>query len=149
MEVNDELFKLSNQLCFPLYALSREIMGGYKPYFEAIDLTYSQYLVLMVLWDVKKDTVTGIGEKLFLDTGTITPLLKRMELKGLLERKRRQSDERVVEVSITRNGEQVKMQLCEMHSEIMKGKEEVLEDLAQLRGLTNKLLKFFKTTHSL
>lgn len=105
--MQDEL-KLKNQLCFPLYALSRQITNLYRPLLERLGLTYPQYLVLMVLWENKSITVKQLGESLWLDSGTLTPLLKRMETNGLLIRKRSIEDERVVNISITDKGEGIK-----------------------------------------
>lgn len=97
--------KLDNQLCFPTYALSRQITNIYRPHLEKLGLTYPQYLVLMVLWEFKQVTIKCLGELLWLDTGTLTPLLKRMEANELLLRKRSEDDERVVNISITTKGE--------------------------------------------
>ncbi len=96
--------KLENQLCFPLYACSREIIKAYKPFLDPLNLTYTQYIVMMVLWEEKCISVRDLGEKLFLDSGTLTPLLKKMEQNGLLSRRRSSEDERVVLVEITEQG---------------------------------------------
>jgi len=100
--------KLENQLCFPLYALSRQITNLYRPLLEELDLTYPQYLVMMLLWEHKQLSVKDIGSRLWLDSGTLTPLLKRLEQKGLLLRKRDVHDERLVQISITAAGEKLK-----------------------------------------
>ena len=92
MEEFDNL-KLENQLCFPLYACSKEIIKRYKPFLGAIDLTYTQYITMMVLWDKKELTVKDLGKCLFLDSGTLTPLLKKLETKGYIDRKRSADDE--------------------------------------------------------
>ena len=107
MEEFDSL-KLENQLCFPLYAASREVIKRYYPYLEAIDLTYTQYIAMMVFWEVKEITVKELGQKLFLDSGTLTPLLKCLESKGLITRSRSSEDERVVIARITEKGEKLK-----------------------------------------
>jgi DNA-binding MarR family transcriptional regulator len=91
--------KLENQICFPLYVISKEIIGLYRPLLEKLDITYSQYLVLMVLWENDGLTVNQIGEKLFLDSGTLTPLLKRLETKNYILRQRKTCDERSVEIA--------------------------------------------------
>ena len=88
-----DCLKIENQLCFPLYAASREVIKQYNPYLQKIDLTYTQYVAMMVLWDVKKTTVKDLGEKLYLDSGTLTPLLKSLEAKGLVTRSRSKEDE--------------------------------------------------------
>ena len=100
-----EMLKLDRQLCFPLYAASREVIKRYYPLLEDLDLTYTQYVAMMVLWEEKEISVRDLGHRLFLDSGTLTPLLKRMEKKGLLTRHRSQKDERVVVVRITETGE--------------------------------------------
>ena len=99
-----DCLKLENQLCFPLYAASREIIKKYKPFLDEIDLTYTQYIAMMVLWEENNINVKTLGEKLFLDSGTLTPLLKKLETKGYIERKRSNSDERNLVVSITKEG---------------------------------------------
>ncbi len=99
---------LKNQLCFPLYAASREILRLYTPLLKELDLTYTQYIVMMVLWEEKELKVTELGSRLFLDTGTLSPLLKSMEKKNLLCRTRSKSDERIVQVAVTKEGEALK-----------------------------------------
>lgn len=100
MDKYDSL-KLENQLCFPLYACSKEIVRKYRPYLDKIDLTYTQYIVMMVLWEDKETNVKDLGKKLFLDSGTLTPLLKSLESKGYLTRERSKIDERNLNVKIT------------------------------------------------
>lgn len=100
-----DALKIENQLCFPLYACSREVVKRYTPFLDEIDLTYTQYIVMMVLWDRKSVTVKELGQILYLDSGTLTPLLKKMEAKGLLSRKRSEADERNLIVTITEKGE--------------------------------------------
>ena len=95
---------LDEQLCFALYAASRRMTAAYRPLLEALDLTYPQYLVMLVLWERDGLTVRELGERLQLDSGTLTPLLKRLEQAGLLGRRRRQSDEREVEITLTEAG---------------------------------------------
>ncbi|WNR47122.1 MarR family winged helix-turn-helix transcriptional regulator [Paenibacillus roseipurpureus] len=101
---SNEFLKLENQLCFSLYASSRAITRMYRPFLEELGLTYPQYLVLLVLWDQKESTVKELSEKLDLDSGTLTPMLKRMETQQLLVRKRSLEDERVVLIHITEMG---------------------------------------------
>ncbi len=96
--------KLKNQLCFPIYALSRQVTLLYKPFLEELNLTYTQYLVLLVLWEKDSICVRDLGEKLWLDSGTLTPLLKRMQEKKLIERNRSLEDERRVDVKLTQAG---------------------------------------------
>lgn len=99
--------KLENQLCFPLYAVSKEITRRYTPFLEPLDLTYTQYIVMLVLWEEKKCNVTELGKKLFLDSGTLTPLLKKLESKGYIKRSREEADERCLSVSLTDDGEKL------------------------------------------
>ena len=102
-EVFDPL-KLENQLCFPLYAASRALIRQYHPYLSALDLTYTQYVAMMVLWESAPLSIKELGERICLDTGTLTPLLKTMEQKGLILRRRSEADERSVIVSLTEKG---------------------------------------------
>lgn len=96
--------RLENQLCFPLYACSREIIKQYKPFLDELDLTYTQYITMMVLWERTSLTAKELGETLFLDSGTLTPLLKKLEAKGFLTRKRSAEDERSLIVTVTDAG---------------------------------------------
>ena len=109
-----DVLKLDNQLCFPLYACAKEIVRKYKPFLDEIDLTYTQYITMMVMWESKKINVKELGERLYLDSGTLTPLLKRLEQKGLVKRERDSTDERVLIVSITEAGEALKEQAVEI-----------------------------------
>ena len=95
---------LENQLCFPLYAVSRLVTKQYTPLLEELDITYPQYLVLLVLWKEDKQLVSDISKQLLLESNTLTPLLKRMEQKGLIQRVRQKSDERKVLISLTKEG---------------------------------------------
>ena len=99
-----ESLKLGKQLCFPLYACSKEIIRKYKPYLDDIDLTYTQYITMMVLWEKKTVNVKTLGECLYLDSGTLTPVLKKLESKGYITRERSSEDERNLVVSITDEG---------------------------------------------
>ena len=100
-----DMLLLRNQLCFPIYACAREVIKAYHEPLSALDLTYTQYLVMMVLWEEKKKSVRELGECLYLDSGTLTPLLKKMEAKGYIVRERCPEDERCVIVSLTARGE--------------------------------------------
>ncbi len=99
-----DCLKLENQLCFPLYAVSKEIIKHYKPHLDALDLTYTQYITMMVLWEKKSMNVKDLGQNLFLDSGTLTPVLKKLEAKGYIKRERMQKDERNVLITITPEG---------------------------------------------
>ncbi len=100
--------KLENQLCFPLYACSKEVVKRYKPFLDELDLTYTQYITMMVMWDKKSINVKELGESLFLDSGTLTPLLKKLEAKGYISRERSKEDERNLIVTITKKGDALK-----------------------------------------
>ena len=104
----DELLKLENQLCFPLYACSKEVVRAYTPFLEKLGLTYTQYLVMMALWEYGDMSVGEMGEKLYLDSGTLTPLLKKLESKGLLQRIRSHEDARRVDIALTAKGRNMK-----------------------------------------
>ena len=103
-----DVLRLESQLCFPLYACSKEIVRRYKPFLDEIDLTYTQYITMMVLWFKKKVNVKELGEELMLDSGTLTPVLKKLEGKGYITRERSKEDERTLIVSITKEGEYLK-----------------------------------------
>lgn len=103
MDKYDSL-KLENQLCFPLYACSKEITRRYNPFLSKLDLTYTQYITMMVLWEARELSVKELGDKLFLDSGTLTPLLKKLEAKGYLTRNRSVKDERNLIIKITDKG---------------------------------------------
>ena len=109
-----EQLKLDNQICFPLYALSKEITRQYTPFLNALDLTYPQYLVMLVLWEQGEQTVNQIGAKLHLDSGTLTPLLKRLQVKNLVQRERNQTDARTVMISSTESGKSLEHQASEI-----------------------------------
>ncbi len=101
---NYDTLRLENQLCFPLYACSREVIKRYRPYLDAVGLTYTQYVAMMVLWAEKTVSVKALGEKLYLDSGTLTPVLKSLEAKGYITRTRSTEDERVLLASLTEKG---------------------------------------------
>ncbi len=103
-----EQLLLKNQLCFPLYACSRKIVGNYTPFLKPLGLTYTQYIVLMVLWEKESVNVGQLGDILYLDAGTLTPLLKRLEKAGYVTRERSKEDERVTVISITPEGNKLK-----------------------------------------
>ncbi len=135
-----ESLKLENQLCFPLYAASREILRKYTPLLKKINLTYTQYIVMMVLWEKSELTVGELGKKLYLDTGTLSPLLKAMEEKGLLERNRSKADERIVTVKITEKGEELQKEAMSVPEEMGKCIHLEADEAKALYGLLYKLL---------
>lgn len=113
-----DCLKLENQLCFPLYAASKEIIHKYKPYLDKIDLTYTQYIAMMVLWEEKEINVKRLGERLYLDSGTLTPLLKRLEEKGYIKRSKATIDERNLVVKLTHSGEVLKLRAKDIPSKV-------------------------------
>lgn len=138
--MNYDRLKLENQLCFPLYACSREIVRMYKPFLDEIGLTYTQYIAMMVLWEKKQLTVKQLGELLYLDSGTLTPLLKKMEISGLLSRSRDKTDERSVIVTLTKQGEELKEQAVLIPERITKCVPLDQEEAKQLYHLLYKIL---------
>ncbi|MDF2959362.1 MAG: hypothetical protein K0S39_1097 [Paenibacillus sp.] len=141
----DELLKLENQLCFSIYACSREITNLYRPFLNGLGITYPQYLVLMVLWEKQHCSVKEIGELLYLDSGTLTPMLKRMEDSGLVTRQRSKSDERIVVVQLTEEGQRLKEKaVCIPESCIPRfqlSKEQYKTLLVQMNQLIQNLQK--------
>ena len=132
--------KLENQLCFPLYACSKEIVRRYKTYLDKLDLTYTQYIVMMVMWEEKELNVKELGDKLFLDSGTLTPVLKKLEAKGYVTRERSKIDERTLIVTLTESGKELR----EMAVDIPIGMRGCLklsdEEMIQLRTMLGKIL---------
>ena len=131
-----EQLLLKNQLCFPLYACGRKIVGNYTPYLKPLGLTYTQYIAMMVLWEKEIVNVGQLGEVLHLDAGTLTPLLKRLESAGYLTRTRSKEDERVTLVSITPKGDMLKEKCkdipIKMASEAKALSEKEIKDLYRL-----------------
>ncbi|MEK3737048.1 MULTISPECIES: MarR family transcriptional regulator [Paenibacillus] len=134
---------IENQLCFTIYACSREITKLYQPYLDKIGLTYSQYLVMLVLWERQQCTVKEIGEALFLDSGTLTPLLKRLQAAGLIIRERSMQDERKVLISLTKQGWALQSDaVCipgKMMEETTLTNNESIELLDQFKDLLNRV----------
>ncbi|MEY8759292.1 MarR family winged helix-turn-helix transcriptional regulator [Chryseobacterium tongliaoense] len=137
---NSESLKLGNQICFPLYAIAKEITGLYRPFLDELDITYPQYLVMMILWEKDGFTVNHIGEELFLDSGTLTPLLKRLENKGFIIRKRKKEDERVVQIFLTETGKALKQKACDVPAKILEKINVPIEDLLELKTSIHKIL---------
>lgn len=135
-----EALKLENQICFPLYAASREVIKQYRPYLDELDLTYTQYIAMMVFWEEKKLSVKELGKKLFLDSGTLTPVLKSLEAKGYVIRSRSKEDERVLDVEITEKGEQLKEQAVSVSQNVAGCVKLDSQEAMQLYGLLYKVL---------
>lgn len=135
-----DALKIENQICFPLYACSREIIKQYKPFLDEIDLTYTQYIAMMVLWDKKTMNVKSMGDILYLDSGTLTPVLKKLESKGLVTRQRSTEDERNLVVSITNAGEALKEKAVAVPAAIAKCSNLEPEEAAMLYRILYKML---------
>ena len=135
-----DVLKLDTQLCFPLYACAREVVRLYKPFLDAIDLTYTQYITMMVLWETPQVTSKQIGERLLLDSGTLTPVLKKLEEKGLVQRCRDQADERNLLVTLTEAGEALKERAVEIPPQIGACIRLSPEEAFQLYTLLHKLM---------
>lgn len=139
-----EQLKLSNQLCFPLYACAKEVVRSYTPFLEPLGLTYTQYVAMMVLWEHRSIGVKEMGELLFLDSGTLTPMLKKMEQRGWLTRRRSSEDERRVVVTITPEGEALEELAADVPMRVAQCVRLGGEDMMQLHSLVGKLLNTFK-----
>ena len=139
-----EALTLNNQLCFPLYACAKEIVRRYKPFLDEIDLTYTQYIAMMVLWEEREINVKELGSRLYLDSGTLTPVLKRLEQKGLITRQRDDKDERVLIVSITKEGDELKDKAVEIPVKMAGCVSLEPQDAAELYRLLHKLLAGFE-----
>jgi len=135
--------KLDNQICFSLYAVSREIIKLYKPFLDKFNLTYTQYIAMLVLWEDEKSTVKDIGKRLHLDSGTLTPLLKKIESMGLVIRYRDVNDDRVVIVELTKKGRLLKEDITEVPHEmackINMSKDEIIQLKKQLDVMLQSL----------
>lgn len=140
MDSKYDSLKLDNQLCFPLYAAAKEIVRKYKPFLDELDLTYTQYITMMVLWEHKELSVKELGEHLYLDSGTLTPLLKTMEAKGWVERKRSKEDERVLNVSLTESGDALKEKACLIPGKMAGCIKLEPEEAKMLYSILHKLL---------
>ena len=132
--------KFDHQLCFPLYVASREVIRLYTPHLSALDLTYTQYIVMMALWEAKSLPIKALCERLYLDTGTLTPLLKSMEQKGLIMRRRSETDERSVTVTLTGKGAALHEQALSVPQKVGSCIPLSQEDAAKLYSLLYQLI---------
>ena len=139
MDTYDAL-KLENQLCFPLYAASREVIKLYRPHLDTLDLTYTQYIAMMVMWAEKKISVRDMGKRLYLDSGTLTPVLKSLESKGYIRRYRSSEDERVLIVELTEEGRKLKDEAVEVPQQVGSCIRLEPEEALQLYRLLYKVL---------
>ena len=139
-----EALKLENQLCFPLYACARQIVNRYTPYLKPMGITYTQYIVLMVLWETDGITVGEIGKRLILDNGTLTPLLKKLESQGIVTRSRSSEDERVVIISLTHKGWELREQAKEIPPKVGSCVRLESDEAAALYSILYKLMGNFE-----
>ena len=132
--------KLENQLCFPLYACSKEVVRRYKPFLDELDLTYTQYITMMVMWEKGSINVKELGDRIFLDSGTLTPLLKKLESKGYITRERSKDDERNLIVSVTDEGLALRDRAIDVPYKMLQCVRLSREEAAELYRLLYKLL---------
>ena len=140
----NEMLRLENQMCFPLYVCSKEVIRRYKPFLDPLELTYTQYIALLVLWEVGQITVKELGERLYLDSGTLTPVLKKLEAKGYINRVRSEVDERSVVISLTEVGWSLQEQAGQIPMQLSACVVLTEEERAQLRALLTKMLAHMK-----
>ena len=145
---NYEQLKLENQLCFPLYACAKEVVRLYTPFLNPLGLTYTQYITMLVLWERKKVTVKELGRLLWLDSGTLTPLLKKLEAKGLVTRSRSREDERSVEIGLTEAGEAMRDQAASIPGLVASCLKMPPDEAAALYTLLYKALDRFSAPDS-
>lgn len=143
--MNDDVLTLENQLCFPLYACAKEVVKKYKPFLDEIGLTYTQYIVMMVMWEKKELNIKTLGKCLYLDSGTLTPLLKKLESSGLITRERSCEDERNLVVSLTQNGEELKTKAAFIPQKIRECIQLPLEDSMLLYRLLYQVLALLQS----
>ena len=142
----DALLQLDNQFCFALYSASLAMTKTYKPFLESLGLTYPQYLVMLILWQQDNVLVKEIGERLFLDSGTLTPLLKRLEAAGLIERTRDPEDERQVRITLTKTGRALKRKAHGVPLQVLcasgQSPETLMQLSAQLSDVREELIRY-------
>ena len=136
--------KLKDQLCFPFYIVSKEIIRKYKPLLDKIDLTYTQYITMMYLWENNETNVKDLGEKLFLDSGTLTPLLKKLEKKGYIIREHEENDARNLKISLTKTGKDLENDAIKVHNNMCKYINISNEEYIVLKKVITKILDNLK-----
>lgn len=141
---NNDILKLENQLCFSVYAASRAITKIYRPFLDTLGITYPQYLVMLILWEDETITLKDLCKKLYLDSGTLTPLLKRLESMELIKRVRSMEDERILCVSLTEKGRGMKIEAAKVPECVLGSINADVAFLANLKGEVDKLLKSIK-----
>lgn len=136
----DNLLKLDNQLCFAIYACSKEIVGLYRPFLDALGITYTQYITLLALWEKDNLALKELGEKLFLDSGTLTPLLKKMEAAGLVYRQRSKDDERTLCIRLTDKGKALKDDAYEVTQKVFCASQLSIKEAVDMRNRLRGML---------
>ena len=135
-----DCLKLDNQLCFPLYACSKGIVKAYKPFLDEINLTYTQYITMMVVWETEEVSSKELGGRLYLDSGTLTPVLKSLESKGLVKRQRSQTDERNLIITLTDSGRELKDRAVNVPRQMMACSSLSAEDAQTLYVILRKMM---------
>jgi len=143
-----ESLKLDDQICFALYACSREVTKLYRPILEEFDLTYTQYVTLLALWERDRVTVKELGTRLYLDSGTLTPLLKKLESAGLVQRERDQQDERSVIITLTAAGRELEQKAQGIPCRLFEHSKVDVDQLRRLHGELHRLLAVMKENQS-
>lgn len=143
-ELNGQSTRLEGQLCFPLYACSREVIKRYRPFLDAVGLTYTQYVAMLVFWEEGSVSVKELGRRLYLDSGTLTPVLKSLEQKGYITRRRSETDERVLIAALTEKGAALKANAADIPGRICACIQLEPEEVMQLHRLLYKLLDVMK-----
>ena len=144
MENFDELLKLENQICFPLYAASKEVIRRYKPFLDELELTYTQYIVLLALWEHDDILVKDLGEQLYLDSGTLTPLLNKLQKKNYIKKTKGKIDQREIFVSLTKKGRDLKQRAYEIPVKLGRCVRIDEEDVLRLKRILSHILEGFK-----
>jgi len=144
MDNRSDLLHLQEQLCFPIYATSRMITRLYQPHLDAIDLTYPQYLTMLVLWEKDNLKIGDLGDRIYLKTNTLTPLLKKLEAKKMIVRERSKEDERSVIISLTKKGKDLKQKASVIPLRLLESLDMTKEELIQMRTLMWKMLDKFE-----
>ncbi|MDF2882078.1 MAG: transcriptional regulator [Clostridiaceae bacterium] len=138
--MNYDKLKLDRQLCFPLYVVSKELIKNYKPLLDPLGITYTQYIAFMALWETDNLTVKELGQKLFLDSGTLTPLLKKMEQQGFIIRERSATDERIVYIKLTKKGLELRDKAAEIPDKMVSCLPVSMEEAMILQKMLNQYL---------
>ncbi|HND30350.1 MAG TPA: MarR family transcriptional regulator [Myxococcota bacterium] len=138
--------RLSDQLCFPFYAITRELQARYRPLLEPLGLTYPQYLVMLALWEHGPDSVIGLAKRLHLDSATLTPMLKRLEAAGLLVRSRDAEDNRILRITLSPEGEALQARAADIPRQLVASFQPGTLDLRALKAMLDDVLRMLEPT---